>query len=645
MNSSPRRSTRSSRIEQLNLDLSDLPLQESLFGNDCPESAASAHELVVVDHSVEDVQQLLENLVSQSPGERSYEIIYLDANSNGVSQVSDFLGKNNQVFDAIHLVTHGSDGQIQLGDSLLNQSALANVRNELESWNSAFAENADLLIYGCDVAQSELGEQFVSELAQMLGVDVAASDDTTGHADLSGDWSFEYQVGIIESTTAFTVDVQASWLHGLGIATLDATSEDGSASRAVAAGDNGDFVGVFSSDTIAGSVSADIYYELHTQQDLIDGNPVTTIRVNDTLAGDQQWATVAMAANGNMTFVWTSDHSGQLGVYGKIIDSDGNVIKSEFEIDQGNGGNNASLAMDKLGNFVVVWESKGDGDAAGDVYGQMFDALGNTMDSTFQVNTGEANGGDTSGYQGRADVAMNDSNEFVVSWDNYFDSDTESEIFANKYEFNATAVTSLTGEFLVQGATATQLRFGSSVDINDNGDFVVSWTVDSTDSLKAAPFGVGTTATALSTHVAGSTFLANGTLEHSFTPVNSSSQGAQEHPSVALLENNVVVFVWEGESTLSSDPNGVFQRQFNFDGTPIDATELFVSPLADTGIQTNVSIAKYLNNNYAIGFAGVLDGSDGFHIVATTAIPTWPEGLVYSTTGDGSQSFDQLGCR
>src|SRR5690606_6800230 len=55
----------------------------------------------------------------------------------------------------------------------------------------------------CDVAGTPDGRAFVDALAQVSGIDVAASENTTGHAQLGGDWNLEYATGAIESTLPF----------------------------------------------------------------------------------------------------------------------------------------------------------------------------------------------------------------------------------------------------------------------------------------------------------------------------------------------------------------------------------------------------------------------------------------------------------
>ena len=63
---------------------------------------------------------------------------------------------------------------------------------------SAF-EDADILIYGCDVAAGSTGRAFIDLLAQLTEADVAASTDTTGASFLGGDWTLEAQTGSIEA--------------------------------------------------------------------------------------------------------------------------------------------------------------------------------------------------------------------------------------------------------------------------------------------------------------------------------------------------------------------------------------------------------------------------------------------------------------
>lgn len=50
------------------------------------------------------------------------------------------------------------------------------------------------------MAEGEIGEKLISLVAEITGVDVAASDDLTGTVNLNGNWKLEANTGIIEAS-------------------------------------------------------------------------------------------------------------------------------------------------------------------------------------------------------------------------------------------------------------------------------------------------------------------------------------------------------------------------------------------------------------------------------------------------------------
>jgi predicted cupin superfamily sugar epimerase len=102
---------------------------------------------------------------------------------------------NRSDIASVHIVSHGAEGSLQLGASTINSDNLQAYSNSLQQWASALTADADILLYGCDVASGETGEAFVQQLSQLTGADVAASDDLTGSAALGGDWDLEVKNG------------------------------------------------------------------------------------------------------------------------------------------------------------------------------------------------------------------------------------------------------------------------------------------------------------------------------------------------------------------------------------------------------------------------------------------------------------------
>ena len=175
-----------------------------------------AQQLVVIDERVENVEQLLSDLNTE--GNVAYQVVTIDEESDAIQQLTDLLSGQQQ-YDAMHIISHGSDGRLQLGNTELNSENLFDYQQQLSSWTSGLGFGADILIYGCDVAQSEVGEQFLQSFSQLVGADIAASEDLTGHESFGGNWSLEYAYGEITTSLAFGSQTLEGWYHTLDIAT------------------------------------------------------------------------------------------------------------------------------------------------------------------------------------------------------------------------------------------------------------------------------------------------------------------------------------------------------------------------------------------------------------------------------------------
>lgn len=165
---------------------------------DTSATASQRHEVVFVDGQVSNVGQLLEGLPANA------EVVVLDPDKDGLQQMADYL-KGRENLDAIHLLSHGADGTVQLGNVWLASGNLSEHRAALESIGAALKADGDLMIYGCDVGQGDKGQAFLDELASITGADVAASVDDTGAAALGGNWTLERSSGAIE-TSALSID-------------------------------------------------------------------------------------------------------------------------------------------------------------------------------------------------------------------------------------------------------------------------------------------------------------------------------------------------------------------------------------------------------------------------------------------------------
>ncbi|MFV1973757.1 MAG: DUF4347 domain-containing protein, partial [Thiohalobacterales bacterium] len=175
-----------------------------LFESYVPPVERSNNTLVFIDAAVPDYEKLIQGL----PGDT--EVIVLEAGRDGVEQISEALADRENL-TSISIVSHGDDGLLHLGNTLLSADNLDQYAEQLTAWGDALTEQADILIYGCDVANGESGQSFIEQLGELTGADIAASTDATGSTELGGDWELEASTGTIEAATIFTPAATAEY--------------------------------------------------------------------------------------------------------------------------------------------------------------------------------------------------------------------------------------------------------------------------------------------------------------------------------------------------------------------------------------------------------------------------------------------------
>ncbi|MCG8007859.1 MAG: Ig-like domain-containing protein [Candidatus Thiodiazotropha lotti] len=189
---------------------------ENQFRSDPPEP--TPRELVIIDPATPDYESMLDDLLSRNDDARQFEIVLLTSGVDGIDQISEILAEYDGL-DAIHVISHGSEGEIRLGDTNLDLELLQQSVEQITTWGEALTAEGDWLIYGCDIASTSSGEQFIEQFAALTGADIAASDDATGQTRTGGDWQLEYRVGSIETGIAFTRPLQENWGGTLDIVT------------------------------------------------------------------------------------------------------------------------------------------------------------------------------------------------------------------------------------------------------------------------------------------------------------------------------------------------------------------------------------------------------------------------------------------
>ena len=183
----------------------------SADNNDLPfinitRDKARKKQIVFIDTQITDHESLISSF------DKNTKVILINGNEDGFKKIEQTLeGEKN--YSAIHIIGHGSAGQILFGNALLTNDNIENYNSTLKNIGQTLTSNGDILFYGCNIAANEKGENLIKRISKITKADIAASDDITGNG---GDWVLEKKIGIIE-----TKNVQAlEYNHSLGTADL-----------------------------------------------------------------------------------------------------------------------------------------------------------------------------------------------------------------------------------------------------------------------------------------------------------------------------------------------------------------------------------------------------------------------------------------
>jgi hypothetical protein len=187
--------------------------------------------------------------------------------------------------------------------------------------------------------------------------------------------------------------------------------------------------------------------------------------VNSYTTSGQLRASIAGDASGNFVVVWDSrgQEGSSTGIFGQRFDATGQALGSEFQANSYTTSTQTtpSVASDAAGNFVVTWESTSnqDGDSWG-VFGQRYDSAGVAQGDEFQINTY------TTGPQDSSSVAATGTNEFVVVWEGTLD-----DIFGQRYDFEGPTITVVSPNTNVQWRIGSRQRIKWTHDLGLNATF------------------------------------------------------------------------------------------------------------------------------------------------------------------------------
>ena len=167
--------------------------------DDVALQAASTKGVVLIDSS----------LVATIPVDelKGSLVVSIDGNRDVVSQITTALEGLANV-PVLRIISHGNDGVLYFANQAFDSTVLAASATQVASWGKSLTPDADILLYGCSIANTDAGKAFVEQFASITQADIGASSNLTGKG---GDEVLEFQVGQVSNTLiASTIDYNSA---------------------------------------------------------------------------------------------------------------------------------------------------------------------------------------------------------------------------------------------------------------------------------------------------------------------------------------------------------------------------------------------------------------------------------------------------
>ena len=323
----------------------------------------------------------------------------------------------------------------------------------------------------------------------------------------------------------------------------------------------GNFVVVWTSD---GSSAGDILdTSIHGQRYAAGGAALGgEFEVNTYTPGRQNGAAVASDPSGNFVVVWASygsdgSDTSLLSIQGQRYLANGSAQGPQFQVNTYTSNNQVTpaVAIDALGDFVVVWQSYGSygGDTSQySVQGQRYLADGSPAGGELQINTS------TSLWQTEPSVAMADAGNFVVVWRSNQSTGDDNSLFSVQGQLFAASGSPSGSEFQVNTFT-TNNQLNPAVAADSNGGFVVVWRSDGSSGNDSS-----------STSIQGQRYAPNGGPLGGEFQVNVYTTSYQQRPAVSRTATGAFAVAWESGGSSGGDTStlSVQGRRYTSNGTP-----------------------------------------------------------------------------
>ncbi|WP_192485284.1 DUF4347 domain-containing protein, partial [Cysteiniphilum marinum] len=424
-------------------------------------------EVVIIDSRVKDPHILIDSI------SRDAAIEVVLSHQDGVDRIAEILQKYNGL-DALHIVSHGDQAKLYLGDTTLTSNNLINYQTQFSQWGQSLTQSGDILFYGCNVAEGFEGQEFVEQLKSLTDADVAASTDLTGSSDLGGDAIIESRIDIqskeIINFNNYVHVLASVWtqiggnIQGdssgdiLGDRAGVAISEDGSRIVVSAPGDD---QGASETGTVmvydwTGANWIQVGADIQAGNTVFDGAQGLSVSISSDgsriafgLPGDD-----GGGANRGSAQVYEYDGTNWIQLGSTIIG-----VNAGFEVGQ-------SVSLNDDGNRLAIGERRSNNAGADTGSTRLFEYNGSGW-----VQLGSTIHGEMSNNDAGFSVSLNAAGDRVAIGAPYNDGAGSNAGHVRVYEYNGTNWGQLGLD--LDGENGGDL-FGYSVALNDSGDRLIA---------------------------------------------------------------------------------------------------------------------------------------------------------------------------
>jgi hypothetical protein len=513
-------------------------------------------------------------------------------------------------------------GEFRVNTFTTNAQAVASIAvhpsgNFVVTWSSdqdqAGVSNFGIYAQRFDAAGTAQGSEFrVNTTTASIQLSNSVAIDADGNFLVA--WSSQDQDGSLAGIyrQSFSGDGVAQG-DELRVNTYTTNNQD---VPAVAMDADGDAVIVWQSELQDGS-SHGVYAQRYGN---FPGTPFSAggeFRVNTFTTGGQGDAAIASDADGDFVVVWTSAQDGSSNsVHGRRFSSNGVPQGDEFLVNSttDNIQFRPEVAMDAIGNFVVVWSGNGVGDGFG-VFARRYDAAGVAQGPEFKVNS------HTTDRQDNPSVAMDAAGDFLVAWESDIQDGFGYGIYAQRFNAAGAAQGS---EFRVNTFTPqSQTRPTTAMDID--GDFVVGWISLGQDGEFEGIYA--------------QRYDATGVPQGGEFRVNTTTVGRQNRPSVGMDADGDFVVAWDSPTGPGDSNTGVFAQRYSAAGQP-RGHEFRVNTFT-TDVQSTPSVAMSADGDFVVAWHSERQVSSSFYDVYCQRFNAAGQPLGIELRVNTTTSFDQ----